>query len=103
MTDLTCQVGKKSGEVGLEPPLMYQVVMVNDDYTPMDFVISALSTFFNKDESEARSIMMQVHVQGQAVCGTYSKDVAESKVLQVVSVARQHGYPLTCYAQSTGC
>lgn len=77
------------------PPL-YQVVLLNDDYTPMDFVILVLKSFFRKDETEAQKLMMQVHTQGAAVAGVYTFEVAETKVFQVNEFSRRHRHPLKC-------
>lgn len=80
-------------------PFMFQVVMYNDDYTPMEFVVEVLMQHFQMDYMKATSAMMHVHHQGKAVCGVYSKDVAETKAEQVMAVARKEGYPLMCLAQ----
>lgn len=77
-------------------PSMYKVLMLNDDYTPMDFVVHVLQKFFKKPESEAMKIMLQVHQQGAGVCGVFSFEIAESKVHQVVEYARKHEHPLQC-------
>jgi len=77
-------------------PSMYKVLMLNDDYTPMDFVVNVLQKFFKKPESEALGIMLQVHQQGVGVCGAFSFEIAESKVHQVVDYARKHEHPLQC-------
>jgi len=75
---------------------MYKVLMLNDDYTPMDFVVHVLQNIFKKPESEAVRIMLQVHQSGVGICGVYSFEVAETKVTQVVDYARQHQHPLQC-------
>jgi len=80
-------------------PPMFQVVLLNDDYTPMDFVMEVLQQFFSKSESEAFTIMMMVHEKGAGVCGVYSRDVAETKAEQVVAYARQHDHPLQCVVE----
>ena len=80
----------------LQHPPMYKVVLLNDDYTPMDFVVEVLQRFFNKDRSQATQIMLHVHTQGKGVCGVYSRDVAETKVSQVNDYAREHEHPLLC-------
>jgi ATP-dependent Clp protease adaptor protein ClpS len=77
-------------------PSMYQVVMHNDDYTPMEFVVAVLETFFYMDSVRATSIMHQVHLLGKAICGVFSKDVAETKVELVIDYARRHEHPLLC-------
>lgn len=82
-----------------KPPQMYQVVMLNDDYTPMEFVVFALQELFNKDRETATQIMLKIHLEGKGVCGVYTKDVATSKVEQVGMAAREHGHPLQCVAE----
>ena len=77
------------------PPL-YQVILLNDDFTPMDFVIVVLQKFFGMDRERATRVMLQVHREGMGVCGVFPKDVAATKVEQVVSFARQHQHPLAC-------
>ncbi|MDX1795423.1 MAG: ATP-dependent Clp protease adapter ClpS [Hydrogenovibrio sp.] len=80
----------------IKPPRRYQVVLLNDDYTPMDFVVEVLQRFFGMDEAKAVNVMMSVHSQGKGVCGVYSKEVAEMKVMQVNNYAREHQHPLQC-------
>ena len=77
-------------------PSMYQVIMLNDDYTPMEFVILVLERFFSKSSEEATQIMMHVHQKGVGVCGVFTFEVAEMKVQQVMDLARQHQHPLQC-------
>ena len=77
-------------------PSMYKVLMLNDDYTPMDFVVHVLQQFFWLPESEAMRVMLQVHQQGVGVCGVFTFEVAETKVHQVVEYARKHEHPLQC-------
>ena len=79
-----------------EPPRMYKVILFNDDYTTMDFVIEVLQHFFAMNRERALQIMLKVHNEGSAVCGVYSLDVAETKVSQVSAFAKQHGHPLRC-------
>ena len=78
-----------------EPPL-FSVILLNDDYTPMEFVVDILEKYFDKNHSEATSIMLQVHHQGKAKCGTYPYEIAETKVSAVTKLARQNGHPLEC-------
>ncbi len=80
----------------LSPPSMYQVILNNDDYTPMDFVVDVLEVFFNKNEQEATDIMLTIHHQGKGVCGTYPFDIAETKVIQVNQFSRDNEHPLLC-------
>ena len=77
-------------------PAMYKVLMLNDDYTPMEFVIHVLESFFGKNREEATSIMMHVHTRGVGICGVYTYEVAETKVTQVMDLARQNQHPLQC-------
>ena len=83
-------------KVRVEKPSMYKVLLLNDDYTPMDFVILVLQRFFHKDHQEAVEIMMHVHNKGIGVCGVYTYEVAETKVAQVMSFAGEHEHPLQC-------
>lgn len=78
------------------PPPMYKVLLLNDDFTPMDFVVEVLQSFFYMDREKATRIMMQIHTQGQGMCGVYTKDIAESKVELVLDFARAHQHPLQC-------
>ena len=78
------------------PPPMYKVVLHNDDYTPMDFVIDVLTRFFNMQYEKASEIMLQVHNEGMAVCGVFTAEVAETKVQQVSIYAKEHEHPLLC-------
>src|SRR5437868_4796681 len=77
-----------------KPPQMYQVVMLNDDYTPMEFVVVVIQEFFSKDLETATQIMLKIHLDGRGICGVYSRDVAATKVEQVQEAARQAGHPL---------
>lgn len=79
-----------------KPPRMYKVLLFNDDYTTMDFVIEVLQRFFAMSRERALQIMLKVHSEGSAVCGVYTLDVAETKVAQVSAFAKQHGHPLRC-------
>ena len=75
---------------------MYQVLLINDDFTPMEFVVLILQEFFNKDMQAATSIMYQVHTEGRGICGIYTRDIAQTKTHQVMEVARSAGHPLQC-------
>lgn len=77
-------------------PSMYKVLMLNDDYTPMEFVVHVLERFFNKSREDATRIMLHVHTRGVGVCGVYTYEVAETKVTQVMDLARQNQHPLQC-------
>ncbi len=77
-------------------PSLYKVLLLNDDYTPMEFVVHVLEKFFNKGRQEATTIMLKVHHEGVGICGVYTYEVAESKVTLVMDFSRQHGHPLQC-------
>lgn len=77
-------------------PAMYKVLMLNDDYTPMEFVVHVLERFFQKNREEATDIMLHVHKRGVGVCGVFTYEVAETKVTQVMDLARQNQHPLQC-------
>jgi len=77
-------------------PAMYKVLLLNDDFTPMDFVVHILERFFSKDAQEATEIMMNVHSHGIGLCGVYTYEIAETKVAQVVEYSRKSEYPLQC-------
>ena len=77
-------------------PAMYKVLMLNDDYTPMEFVVHVLERFFQKNREEATRIMLHVHRRGVGVCGVFTYEVAETKVTQVMDFARKHQHPLQC-------
>ncbi|SET06724.1 ATP-dependent Clp protease adapter ClpS [Thorsellia anophelis] len=78
------------------PPEKYRVLLLNDDFTPMDFVVDVLTHFFHHSEDIAYDIMMKVHLEGSAICGVYTAEIAESKVAQVTEYARSHEHPLMC-------
>lgn len=80
----------------LRPPPMYQVVLLNDDYTPMEFVVKVLQKFFGKGVEEATRIMLQVHHEGRGICGVYPRDIAASRIAQVAQYARASQHPLQC-------
>ena len=83
-----------------EPPRMYQVVLLNDDYTPMEFVVMVLQEYFKRDLETATAIMLKIHHDGRGVCGVYSKDVAATKVELVLAAARRGGHPLQCIMEA---
>jgi ATP-dependent Clp protease adaptor protein ClpS len=82
--------------VRAKKPSLYKVIMLNDDYTPMEFVVMVLERFFNKNEDEATQIMLHVHQKGVGVCGVFTYEVAETKVTQVMDSAKEHQHPLQC-------
>ena len=81
-------------------PSMYKVLLLNDDYTPMEFVVEVLETFFNLDREGATRVMLTVHTAGRAVCGTYTRDIAETKAMQANQYARENQHPLLCEVES---
>ncbi len=83
-----------------KPPSLYQVVMLNDDYTPMEFVVMVLQSFFQRDTDTAMHIMLKIHHEGRAVCGVYPRDVAATKVELVLTAARREGHPLQCIMEA---
>lgn len=95
----TADVVRKSEKQKLQPPRKHQVILNNDDYTPMDFVVEVLARFFNKDNDQATEIMLKVHYEGRAVCGVYSAEIAETKVAQVNQYARDNEHPLLCNSE----
>ena len=82
-----------------KPPQMHQVVLLNDDYTPMEFVVMVIQEFFSKDRETATQIMLKIHLDGKGICGVFSKDVAATKVDQVTEAARKNGHPLQCVSE----
>jgi len=80
----------------LKKPAMYKVILLNDDYTPMEFVVYILETFFALNREKATHIMLNVHTQGKGICGVYTRDVAETKVALVSEYAKQNEHPLLC-------
>jgi ATP-dependent Clp protease adaptor protein ClpS len=79
-----------------QKPAMYKVLLLNDDYTPMEFVVHVLERFFGKSLEDATRIMLHVHNHGVGICGVYTYEIAETKVTQVIDFARQHQHPLQC-------
>lgn len=83
----------------VQQPRKYKVILINDDYTPMDFVVEVLKQFFHFNNEMATLIMLHVHLQGKGICGVFTKDVAETKVALVNDYARQHQHPLLCLTE----
>lgn len=77
-------------------PPMFKVMLLNDDYTPMEFVVETITRFFNKSREQAAQIMLKVHTEGAAVCGIYPQDIAETKMNQVLNFAKEYQHPLQC-------
>ena len=90
------QVASKTSKQKLKTPKQFEVILLNDDYTTMEFVIEVLKRFFYKEFKAAEAIMLKIHIDGEAVCGSYSYDVAQTKVTQVIDYSRQNGQPLMC-------
>ncbi|MDH5288187.1 MAG: ATP-dependent Clp protease adapter ClpS [Betaproteobacteria bacterium] len=84
-----------------KPPPLYKVLLLNDDYTPMDFVVVVLQTVFGMSREKATRVMLQVHRNGMGECGTYTREIAAAKVDQVVDLARRHQHPLQCTMEET--
>ena len=85
----------------VKPPPLFKVILLNDDYTPMDFVVVVLQTVFGMSREKATQVMLQVHREGMGVCGTFTRDVAAAKVDQVIEIARKHQHPLQCTMEET--
>ena len=92
-------VAVETGRPELARPPLYSVLLLNDDYTPMDFVVEVLVRFFGMDIERATQVMLQVHTRGRGVCGVFTRDVAESKVAQVNEYARLNQHPLLATAE----
>lgn len=90
----------EEGRPQLKQPRMYKVLLLNDDYTPMEFVVHVLEQFFFMGRDKATQIMLQVHTQGRGLCGVFSREVAETKVAQVNDYARQNAHPLLCVLEA---
>lgn len=89
-------VAVKEARAEVAPPPMFQILMLNDDYTPMEFVVEVLQRFFGMNRERATQVMLIVHTKGQASCGVFTKDVAETKATQVMKYARDNQHPLLC-------
>ena len=85
----------------LKPPKQYKVIVVNDDYTPMEFVVQVLMMFFAMDDAKATRVMMSVHTKGQGICGIFSHEIAETKVDQVNEYSRMNQHPLMCIMEES--
>lgn len=85
----------------LKPPSMYKVIMLNDDFTPMEFVVHVLEAFFGMDREKATRVMLTVHTSGSAVCGIYTKDIAETKAMQVNEYSKENEHPLLCEIEAS--
>ena len=90
------QAVSKNSKQNLKIPKRFEVILLNDDYTTMEFVVEVLRRFFHKEFQAAEAIMLKIHIDGKAVCGTYSYDVAQTKITQVIDYSRQNKQPLMC-------
>lgn len=90
------ELAVKEAKPKLKRPSLYRVVLINDDFTPMEFVVEVLESIFGMERSQATRVMLEVHTKGKGICGTYGFEIAETKVAQVVSIAQQQQHPLMC-------
>ena len=90
------QASSKTSKQKLKTPKRFDVILLNDDYTTMEFVVEVLRRFFHKEALVAETIMFKIHIDGEAVCGTYSYDIAQTKVTQVIDFSRRNEQPLMC-------
>lgn len=88
-------------QAAVKPPPLYKVLLLNDDYTPMDFVVMVLQKFFSMNREQATRVMLQVHTEGAGVCGVFPRDIAASKVERVTACAREHQHPLACVMEES--
>lgn len=86
----------EEAEPKVKPPSLYRVVLINDDFTPMEFVVEILESVFGMERTRATQVMLEVHTKGKGICGIFSYEIAETKVAQVMSIASQHQHPLLC-------
>jgi ATP-dependent Clp protease adaptor protein ClpS len=85
----------------LKKPPLYRVVLINDDYTPMEFVVDILESVFGMERTRATQVMLEVHTKGKGICGVFNYEIAETKVAQVAGIANQHQHPLLCTMEET--
>jgi len=102
MPEIVRKAATEIDQPQLQRPPMYRVVMLNDDFTPMEFVIDVLIRFFHKSENSANRLMLQIHNEGSARCGVFTHDLAETKVQQVETASRTSGHPLRCMIELDG-
>ncbi|MBH2074674.1 MAG: ATP-dependent Clp protease adapter ClpS [Pseudomonadales bacterium] len=100
--DDSAGIAVQEAKPALQAPPMYKVVLFNDDYTPMDFVVEVLEVFFNLNRELATKVMLAVHTEGRAVCGVFTRDIAETKAMQVNQYARESQHPLLCEIEKDG-
>ena len=99
---MSSQVNLKKVKKKLKLPNRFDVILLNDDYTSMDFVVDVLRRYFNKEFQDAEAIMLKIHIDGEASCGTYSYDIAQTKVLQVIEYSRKNDQPLMAVLRELG-
>ncbi|MCH7821867.1 MAG: ATP-dependent Clp protease adapter ClpS [Proteobacteria bacterium] len=85
----------------VKPPPLYRVVLINDDFTPMEFVVDILESIFGMERTRATQVMLEVHTKGKGNCGVFNFEIAETKVAQVMGIAKQHQHPLLCTIEDT--
>ena len=100
-TDRESGVAVKDAQPKTKTPPQYKVVMINDDYTPMEFVVDVLERFFGMGRQKATQVMLEVHMRGKGVCGVFTFQIAETKVAQVMEYSRSHQHPLLCTLEET--
>ena len=89
-------VAVEEAEPKLKRPSLYRVILINDDYTPMEFVVEVLETVFGMERNKATRVMLEVHTKGKGICGVFTYEIAETKVAQVMGIAQQQQHPLLC-------
>lgn len=96
MPKVLIKLKKNKTQVKIKKPDFYEVILLNDDFTTMEFVVKVLQLFFNMTKPKANKIMLKIHNDGSAICGVYPYEVAETKVIEVINFAKQNKYPLKC-------
>lgn len=96
MPKVLIKLKKNKNQVKIKKPDFYEVILLNDDFTTMEFVVKVLQLFFNMTKPKANKIMLKIHNDGSAICGVYPYEVAETKVIEVINFAKQNQYPLKC-------
>ena len=89
-------IAKKKRKLKIKQPPLYKVILLNDDFTPMEFVVYILINFFNMDSAKATRLMLQIHTQGKGICGIFTKEIAETKMASVNKYSQEHKHPLLC-------
>ena len=92
----SCDLAVEEARPKVKQPPLYRVVLINDDYTPMEFVVQILESVFGMERTRATQVMLEVHTKGKGVCGVFNFEIAETKVAQVMGIAKQHQHPLLC-------